>query len=192
MKPILTTVLITFILLMVNACSNQQAQVKQYYRLDAPTDITNQAITTKPSTLVVKRPMALSILGGRPMVATQADGSLVQLSHNYWIESPKILLQDVLQTWAANHWQQVSSQVPQDDHYHILESRILAFEKNQSMAKVHLEFYLYDTNNQLIFNQQMLATESIENDGFKAFTQAITMALNTILNQLGAELADVN
>lgn len=180
-----TLVLLTSVILL-NGCGSKKAQTKQYFRLSTtPTTITNEI---KPMTLVVKRPRALSILGGRPIVATQADNSLVQLSHNFWLESPKVLIQDRIKRWAEDYWQNVIYQTPANIKHQTLESRILAFEKKQNQAIVTLEFFLYDDDNQLLFNQQFNATENIPEDTYKSFAKAMSLAIESIFAQLKAQL----
>ena len=181
-----TLILISVLTAMFTACSTKKAQTKQYFRLTNTTFESTGEL--KPLTLVVKRPRALSILGGRPIVATQADESLVQLSHNYWIESPKVLLHDKIKQWAKNYWQAVSYQTPADTAHQTLETRILAFEKQQDLAVAALEFSMYDDDNQLIFNQQFKVTEPIQADTYKAFTQAMSAAIENILNQLKEQI----
>ncbi len=183
MRQALVLTLMVILLLLISACSNKKAQSKKYFRM-APYTSTVVVAEPSPLTLVVKRPKALSILGGRPIVATQADGSLVQLSHNFWLESPKVLLQDRIKYWATNQWQHVAYQVPNNDEHVILESRILAFEKNQDQAMAELEFKLYDANNRLLSNHRLSASKTITEEGYKAFTQAITAAVDDILHQL--------
>ncbi|MCX7552610.1 ABC-type transport auxiliary lipoprotein family protein [Marinicella sp. S1101] len=186
MNFIKTLSIITAATIILSACGNKPAQTKKYYRLSPSAAVT--ASETKPATLVVKRPKALSILGGRPIVATKEDGSLVQLSHHFWLESPKVLLQDKLKVWASEHWQSVSYQVPNDNTHHILDSRILAFEKRQKLAVVSLEFSLYDHENKLLFNQTYDNEQAIEGEGFKAFTTALSRSVDAILIQLTADL----
>ncbi|VAW45976.1 hypothetical protein MNBD_GAMMA02-285 [hydrothermal vent metagenome] len=187
MKHFKTLILITTVALLFSACSTKKAQTKKYFRLSVSTPSTVNT-DIKPITLVVKRPTALSILGGRPIVATQADDSLVQLSHNFWIESPKVILQDRIKSWAGDHWQVVSYQTPSGNGYQILETRILAFEKKQNQAVVELEFFLYDENNQLLLNQQLSATENITTDNYKAFAQSISLAIEAVFAQLNIKL----
>lgn len=181
--------LLLILTLLLGACSNKKATSKKYYRLNPVTNTT--VVASKDQTLVIKRPTALSILGGRPMVATQADGSLVQLSHHFWLESPKVLLQDWLLAWARPMWSQVSTQVPAGQNHQVLFTRILAFEKQQDQAKVKLEFSLYDQNNQLLFNQQLAHQETIQSDGYQGFVKAINQALNAVMTQLAAQLNHV-
>ncbi len=190
MKHSRTVVIMLLLSLLITACGNKKAQSKKYYRLQPPS--TTEAVSTRPQMLVIKRPTALSILGGRPMVATQSDGSLIQLSHNFWLESPKVLLQDSLKSWAANQWQQVSLKVPSNDDYLVLETRILAFEKNQNQAKIALEFSLLDHDSQLLFNQQFEHHQPLaETGGFRAFAQAMSQGIDVILKQLTTQLTDV-
>ncbi len=186
MNLIKTLSIISIAAITLSACSNKQAKTKKYYRLSPTTEFATTQL--KPITLVIKRPKALSILGGRPMVATKEDGSLVQLSHNFWLESPKVLLQDKLKNWASAQWLNVSYQLPAGETHQILDTRILAFEKRQTNAVVSLEFTLYDHDDKLLYNKQFNAQESIKGEGFMAFTKALSTALSSILNQLAAEI----
>lgn len=187
MNSFKTIGIITTLALTLSACGNKQAQVKKYYRLGG-VDIEAVTKDKKDMTLVVKRPSALSILGGRPMVATKEDGSLVQLSHNFWIESPKVLLQDKLKDWAKNHWQHVKAQTPSEGEYHTLNTRILAFEKQQNKALVSLEFTAFDQDDKQIYNKRFDQTQVIDGEGFKSFVSALNKALDATLTQLAQEL----
>ncbi len=186
MNRLMKQLLLVLTLLSLIACSSKQAQTKKYYRINS--SIIDTSTHVKPITLVVKRPTALSILGGRPMVATKEDQSLVQLSNNFWLESPKVLLSDIIKDWAQSHWHKVSAQVPSEQPYQTLYTRILAFEKSQQNSLVALEFSLYDENNALIFSQTYKHSEPLSEPGFKAFAQAIGRSVDTILRQFTAEL----
>jgi ABC-type uncharacterized transport system auxiliary subunit len=186
MKQISLLSSLVLALLMLSACSNQVAQSKKYFRIKT-TDTISQS-DDKPMRLVVKRPKALSILGGRPMVATREDDSLVQLSHHFWLESPKVLLQDIFKKWAAGHWQSVSYQEPAEVEYQVLESRILAFEKQQSTALVRIEFQLYDQDQNLMLSREISHSQAIEGDGYQAFARAIGQAVDVVLQDLSHEL----
>ncbi len=189
MSKIKSLLLVLCITLICNACGSKKAALtKKYYRLNpVPTSITPS--TVRPMTLVVKRPEALSILGGRPIVATQVDTSLVQLSHNFWIESPKILLQDLIKNWAKNLWQTVVYQTPAAEQFHWLKTRILAFEKRQELAIAEIEFSLYDQDNQLLFNQTYNAEQNIIADNYDAFAQAMSQAIESIFSQFNEQLS---
>ena len=168
------------------ACGGSPAQVKKYYRIQSISDYSQAAGSSL--TLVIKRPSALSILGNRPMVATNPDGALVQLSHHFWLESPKILLQDQLKKWAKNRWQSVTESTPNHDKFETLVSRILAFEKNQTEARVTIEFKLYDSQNQLKLSKQLSHNQSLKGPGFDAFAAAVSQAIDHIIVQFDAAL----
>ncbi len=188
MKLIKTLLLVSLIAFMLSACGSKKAALtKKYYRLNLTSPATNSS-TVRPITLVVKRPEALSILGGRPIVATQTDTSLVQLSHNFWIESPKILLQDLIKNWAENYWQDVVYQPPSKEQFHWLKTRILAFEKRQEQAIAEIEFSLYDQDNQLLLNQRFDAQQDITADNYDAFSQAMSLAIDSIFTRFNEQL----
>ena len=184
-------VMVVLLLLLLNACGNQKTTAKKYHRLAV--DISQPAQSQlREDTLVIKRPKALSILGGRPMVATQDDGSLVQLSHHFWLDSPKILLQDILRTWASSQWQTVSYQVPSNQPHQVLDSRILAFEKQQNQANVTIEFLLYNDDYQLISNQTLSQSQTLNGEGYRAYVRASVAAVEAILAELQEQLAHVH
>ncbi len=189
MKVITRLFFVLITALVLTACGNSQTQTKKYFRINTTEAVNAESV--KADTLVVKRPTALSILGGRPMVATKEDNSLVQLSNHFWLESPKVLLQDILKTWAEKHWKQITYQVPQQQAHHILNTRILAFEKNQNQALVTLEFSLYNEDNQLLFTTRLSQQQELTGEGYKAFAKAIGQAIDTILNQLSEQLHHV-
>ena len=191
MKAMKLGISIVLLVLLLNACGNQKTTAKKYHRLHVDINPPAQA-QLREDTLVIKRPKALSILGGRPMVATQEDGSLVQLSHHFWLDSPKILLQDTLKTWASSHWQTVSYQVPSNQPHKVLDSRILAFEKQQNQANVAIEFLLYNEEYQLVFNQTLSQSKTMDGEGYRAYVRASVAAVEAILTDLQEQLAHVH
>ena len=186
MKSNLKVSLLILLIISVYACSSKQSQTKKYFRITS--NITANTELRKPNTLVVKKPTALSILGGRPMVATKDDQSLIQLNNNYWLESPKVLLHYIIKNWAGEHWESVSIQTPHRQDHQVLYTRILAFEKNQNSTNVALEFSLYDQENALIFNQNYEHAEPIDGEGYRAFAKAVGRSVDSILNQLASDL----
>lgn len=186
MNNSIKAIVLTVLIFSLYACSGNQTQTRKYFRIT--TSKVSSSTDLKPFTLVVKRPTALSILGGRPMVATKEDQSLIQLSHNFWLESPKVLLHDIIKNWSAQHWQSVTIQTPNQTNFQTLNTRILSFEKNQAMATVTLEFFLYDDLNNLLFNKSYSHSEPIEGEGYSAFSKAISRSIDTILSQLASEI----
>jgi ABC-type uncharacterized transport system auxiliary subunit len=187
MKTMNKWLLMSVFVWVLSACGNSTVQTKKYFRINSA-QMTSD-VNPFATTLVVKRPTALSILGGRPMVATQDDQSLVQLSSHFWLESPKVLLQDILLNWAGNHWQAVTTQTPHQQAHQTLNTRILAFEKHQLQAKVSLEFNLYDEDNALLVTKQYVQTMDMQGEGYRAFAKAIGTAIDAILNQFSDDLS---
>ena len=170
-------------LLILAGCSQKPAAVKKYYRLELPSQ---QLQTSKqhPSALWIKKPEAHSILGNRPMVATDAAGALQQLSHHAWIESPKILIHELLRQQLQNQWQMTYSKRPKSEEYHQLHSRILAFEKNNNQALIRIEFTLYDMYMEQVNHQTIASKQTIQGDDYAAFATAMSQALQTVIAQL--------
>ncbi len=170
------------IALLFSACSQKAATVKKYYRL---TTEATTAVTTKiDSTLWIKRPEAHSILGNRPMVATDEAGALQQLIHHAWIESPKILLQELLSTHAQSQWHTVTSERPKDVPYHQLHSRITAFEKDNNVARISMQFTLIDQAGALLKQQSLTTSQDITGNSYADFASAMGQALVKLLTQL--------
>jgi ABC-type uncharacterized transport system auxiliary subunit len=178
-------------LLLFSACSNQPAKVKKYYRLgnlESTQPTTSHSLRTS---VIISRPKALSILAGRPMVATQADGALVQLNDHYWLESPTLLLQQHLKNWAQNHWQQVQTNAPFNERHERLDSQIMAFEKDGKLAKVSLHFELVSVDGTVLLDQTFSRSLSIHGEGYVQFVETINRALNLILTDLSVAITNL-
>ncbi|KAA3638540.1 MAG: hypothetical protein DWP95_12400, partial [Proteobacteria bacterium] len=184
-----TIIALTFILLTLTACGNQQASIKQYYRINADQDISlSTSHQSLRASVVISRPKALSILGGRPMVATKTDGALVQLNNHYWLESPTILLHDTLKNWAEHHWQHIQTSAAFNERHDRLDTQILAFEKDGKYAKVSLQFVLTDADGHILIDQTLTQNLTIQGDGYAHFVQSINLAVTHILSDLNQTL----
>ncbi len=179
---------LTMVLLFFTACSNQPAKVKQYYRLSADYDISQNTQKNKRQSVVISRPKAMGILGGRPMVATKKDGALVQLNNHYWLESPSILLHHSLTKWAEQHWQHIQTNAGFNEKHQRLDSEILAFEKDGNQVKVSLKFILNDVDGRLLFNQTYRQNLTIQGEGYAQFVQTVNLAVKRILDALSQTL----
>ncbi len=171
------------LLTLFSGCSQKPATVKKYYRLNL---IETNSISQKhDATLWIKRPAAHSILGNRPMVATDADGALQQLTHHAWIESPKILLQELIQQHASMTWQSAVSIRPNSGKdYYQLHTKVLAFEKNQDKALVRMAFSFYNPEMELLKHQTLSIENSITENNYTAFSAAMSKAVNFIIQQI--------
>ncbi|MCF6300088.1 MAG: ABC-type transport auxiliary lipoprotein family protein [Proteobacteria bacterium] len=172
--------------LILSACSQKTDSVKHYYRL-AEINLSPPKKISK-TTLVISRPSASGILGNRPMVATGENGALRQMNRNFWLESPKILLQEELKSWAGNKWSQVLEQKPGHNNYQILTSKISAFEKQQDKAMVSISFVLKNAAGDTLLDKHYQQSKSLNENNFRAFVTAISASIEQILEQLNRDI----
>lgn len=177
--------------LLFTACSNQPAAVKKYYRLTSLENSHRVINPEKRASVVITRPKAFSILAGRPMVATQNDGALVQLNYHLWLESPTLLLHQTLKNWAETHWQLAQTSAAFNEQHERLDSQILAFEKDGNRAKVSIHFVLTAVDGRVLLDQTLSQNLPVQGDGYAQFVQAINRALNQILTDLSAAISNL-
>ncbi|MCW8869322.1 MAG: PqiC family protein [Proteobacteria bacterium] len=175
-------------LLILTACSNQPASVKQYYRLADYHKVNRDIENNQHQSVTINRPKAFSILAGRPMVATKDDGALVQLSYHYWLESPTILIHEALKNWAGQHWQQVVTSAGYNDRHQRLDSQIMAFEKDGNQAKVSMNFKLSGPDGEILLDKTFTQNLSIQGETYSHFVKAINLAISNILDQLSESI----
>lgn len=148
--------------------SGKKPADKLYYRFPEAT------IVTTNKKIKIKRPAALGILGNRPMVVQNNDGALLQMQHHFWLDSPKVLLQNYLEDSFGKF----------NNPEFILYSTFLKFEKNQNGAVVSIRFELKDTNNKLVFNKTYDFTEAYDGNDISGFATSARHLVVRIVNQL--------
>ncbi len=165
--------------LYLSACSlsANKAPEKRFYRFDE--SLLQQ--TNKTPSLDVKRPSAMGIIGNRPMVAQNVDGSLLQMQHSFWLESPKILLH--------NYLIKVFNKKPQTYTKSTLNTQILELEKKQQLAIVALKFIVTDETNQITFNKTYRLERALKENTISAFVDAVSVLLKEIINQLRSDMS---
>ena len=166
MKLIITVV----ISLLISACSfsGKKTPDKLYYRFP---ELTQAPIEKN---IIVKRPSAMGIIGNRPMVAQNADGSLLQMQHNFWLESPKVLLQNYLEKIFVND----------AENNNTLNAQILHLEKKQQLAIVEIKFIITNSERQQIFNKTYIEESKLVENTIPAFVKNTSILLKKIVNQL--------
>lgn len=167
MKKLYTFILIIFL----SSCSlgGKKAVDKIYYRLSEPT----VTFSSDTNPLVVNRPSALGILGNRPMVVQNEEGGLIQMQHNFWLESPKVLMQ--------NYFNKVFNVKP--DHPSStkkLDVEILHLEKKQDTAILELKFVIKDKTGVTVFNKTYLLQMQLKENTIPQFVQSISAMLNNM------------
>jgi ABC-type uncharacterized transport system auxiliary subunit len=167
-----------FLVILLGACSSSGDKIpdKLYYRFPAAQAYSNGEF----SGLKINRPTAMGILANRPMVAETKEGGLIQMSHNFWLESPKVLLHDYLLNTFAN-------EDSKDTAQQRLQTHILHLEKKQNTAIIALKFNLYDDDNKLIFNKTYQLSEQLEHNSVPVFVKSIARMLNEITQQFSED-----
>jgi ABC-type uncharacterized transport system auxiliary subunit len=166
--------IITF-LITLGACSSsgKKSLEKLYYRFPEATPNFNE----KP--IVVKRPSAMGILGNRPMVVQDADGALKQMHHNFWLDSPKVLL--------YNYLLKVFSRQTTDGDL-VLNSQILKLEKKQDTAVLEIKFTVNDNKGHVVFNKTYHSETPLKNKSITSFSNNIGNMLQTMVKQLTQDM----
>ncbi len=167
--------LLLFLFLILASCSSNSKKVadKLYYRFGEPLVITTNI------DFGVQRPAAMGILGNRPMVAQKADGALLQLNHNFWIDSPKILLQNYLIK---------SFNVSPGAHDNQLKSTLLNFEKKGTTSIVSIVFTLVDKNYNTLFQKTYTQQQELSENTMTAFVKSVSKSLEIIIATLAEDL----
>ena len=169
-------IFIIVMVLLISACSSSSKKTvdKMYYRF-AESNI--QPVDNL--SIEVKRPSAMGILGNRPMVVQTSEAGLIQMSSNFWLDSPKVLLQNYLTDIFKKHGDNTSL---------ALNSQILALEKKQSEALLSIEFTLTNQDNKLIFNRTYNSQKQLSNNSISAFASAISILLEEMVQQLSQDI----
>ncbi len=159
----------------LSSCSSGSKKIadKLYYRFGEA-----HMVMTK-SDFNVPRPTAMGILGNRPMVAQKEDGALLQLNHNFWIDSPKILLQNYLIK---------SFNVSPEPHDKALKATILKLEKKGQTSQVSIAFTLVDSDNNTLFEKTYSRQQELPENTMSAFVASVSQSLELITQALAKEL----
>ena len=177
-----TTIKLSFItfFIFLTACSSGGGTIpdKTYYRFAEPnTHIVDKNISK------IERPTALGILGSRPIVAENAQGGMVQMNHNLWLESPKVLLQNyLLKVFNLNN-----EKVMQKDG-NTLSAAILHLEKQQTTAIIEIKFTVKNSNDEIIFNKSYRQSQPMTENSIVDFVHVINQELAAISQQLSTDL----
>ncbi|MCF6288164.1 MAG: ABC-type transport auxiliary lipoprotein family protein [Proteobacteria bacterium] len=173
--------ILLILIVLISACSSssKKATEKLYYRFP------DARIITLDKNIVVKRPTAMGIIGNRPMVVQNDEGALKQMHHNFWLDSPKVLLHNFLLKIFSNNLPNNSTQKDI-----ILNSQILKLEKKQSIALLEIKFTANNLQGEVVFNKTYSLKTSLASDSntIHQFVTNIGEMLEQITNQLVEDL----
>jgi len=167
---------IILLTLILSACSSSSKRPVDnvYYRFPEASILPIQSLNVE-----VKRPSALGILGNRPMVVQTENNGLVQMSNNFWLESPKVLLQNYLTDIFITN---------KDKPLLTLNSQILALEKKQDQALLSIKFSMTDSEGLIIFDKTYNKQKRMTNSSIAAFSSATASLLEEMIKQLSIDI----
>jgi len=162
--------------IIISACSssNKKSADKIYYRFPENTIQPIQNLNIE-----VKRPSAMGILGNRPMVVQTSEAGLIQMSSNFWLDSPKVLLQNYLSEVFFTHG---------DGDILILNSQILALEKKKDEALLSIKFTLTDDENKPLFDNTYKSQKYLSDNSIAVFSKSIAVLLEEMVQQLSKDI----
>jgi len=122
-------------------------------------------------------------------VATEANGALVQLDYNFWLESPRKLVHEKLTQWAEQRYTRAMPDKANQKPYLRLESEITAFEKRQNSAAVSIIFIVKNNQGQTLHRKTYEKNQPLDGEGYDAFARAVSTAIQNLLQNLEVDIA---
>jgi ABC-type uncharacterized transport system auxiliary subunit len=188
-------VLVCAIVTLVAACAQAPVPQDNFYRLGPPT-VSVPAATPLRGILEIERFRAEGLGAGRAIVYSRADQPLRLNEYNYqfWAESPAVLLQEQLVTYAraARLADQVVTPDMRLDAQHLLTGRIVRLEQVLGPSPhvvVSLEMVLRQAGSD---RRPLMGTYEQVEPAADATVGAAVAAMDRALNQIFARfLADV-
>jgi uncharacterized lipoprotein YmbA len=170
-----TIILISLLLSSCSSSGSKKQFQKFYYRFPEP-----QAVTLlKP--LTINKPTALGIFTNRPIVAVDSTGALQQMNYSFWLESPKVLLNDYL-----NKLFGVELQASEPSY--LLDAHILKIEKHQDLAILAINFKILSADGQIDFDKTYEKQLQASDISVSQFVKNIGLLLDQITTQLHEEI----
>lgn len=161
------------VLLLLGACSSsgKKSAEKLYYRFPEVNSISID------KNIIIKRPSALGILGNRPMVVQTTDGALKQMSNNFWLDSPRVLLHNYLAKL-------FSAQPANEVETYVLNSQILKLEKQKGTTSLEIKFELTDLKGKQLFKKTYTQSTDVGSNSVPLFVRTLGTMLEKITQQL--------
>jgi len=161
---------------------------KHYYPLRPGLDWVAGADKARNLPLYVPRAQAVGVVGSRPILATADDGSLVQMHHHFWLDSPRVLWQNLALDWAARTrlWPEIRGIKPLDPHHDTLWLTVLALHKNKRTAHLRLRAELQDENRKVRYQATFTRQQELPDHSVGAFVTAINGMSEAIVREMDA------
>lgn len=163
-------IIIISLILLISACTSSGGKSvdKLYYRFPQVT------IVPVDKNFSIIKPIAMGVLGNRPMVAQDVNGGLLQMNHNFWLDSPKVLL--------YNYLNKIFTNIEEGENK--LSSEIMNLEKVAGNSVLAIKFSLLDKNNKVLFTKTYTIEKSLDQNDIPTFVKSISSSLEDIIQQL--------
>ena len=170
----LLTIILTSLLMTACSSGSKKQFQKLYYRFPDPQSIE----LTKP--ILIKKPTALGIFANRPLVVVDSTGALKQMNYSFWLESPKVLLNNYLNKL-------FKSELSNSKQGHTLYTEILQFEKSQDIALVAINFKLISPKGSIDLDKTYEKQLQSNDKSVSQFVKSIGLMLQQITAELYEE-----
>lgn len=179
--------------LMTSCAKRQHITDRHYYRLQPDSHWVNPAPAQRPVPVYIPRAQALGVVGSRPMLVRTGDGSLVQMHHHFWLDSPRVMWQNIMLDWATRSriWPQVRDIKPVHPHHDTLQLTILALEKDQAQVRISLRATLLDEHKNQRYQATFDKQEALSVNTIGAFVDAVNDMSGAILRELDTDIRAV-
>lgn len=163
---------------------------KQYYPLNPDLGWVSPAPKARPVPLYVPRAEALGVVGSRPILARANDGSLVQMRHHFWLDSPRVMWQNVALDWATRTglWPETRSIKPLNPHHDTLWLTLLALHKDKNTAVIRLRAEWLDENRKQRYQATFTRQQKLPDNSVGAFVAAINRMSEAIVREMDADI----
>ncbi len=183
--------LAVFLTVVVAGCHKRTLVAdKQYYPLNPDLGWVSPALKARPVPLYVPRAQALGVVGSRPILARADDGSLVQMRHHFWLDSPRVMWQNVALDWATRTqlWPETRSIKPLDPHHDTLWLTLLALHKDKNTAVIRLRVEWLDENRTQRYQATFTRQQKLPDGSIGAFVAAINHMSEAIVREMDADI----
>ncbi len=181
------TVVLLSALVLISGCGKRQSLTdKHYYRWQPDLSWVKPMPEMQQEPLYIPRAQALGVVGSRPILARADDGSLVQMHHHFWLDSPRVMWQNTLLEWASRKqgWAEVRAIKPIHPNHFTLLSTLLALEKDGNTAHLALRIELLDASKQLRYQATFKRQAQLSENSIGAFVAAINGLSAAILQEM--------
>ncbi|GEM_PF-5084816 len=191
-KPVWAWWLVLFTTIGLSGCHKRGMVVdRQYYPLQVRLEwVENAPVPQRSVPVYIPRAQALGVVGSRPMLAVAGDGARVQMHHHFWLDSPRVIWQNLFLDWASQSglWPQVLDIKPPHPRHDTVLVTLLALEKNKQTATLGVRVEWLDARKQQRYLQTFRQQRDLPENSISAFVAAVSAMSETVMQQVDAAI----